>query len=253
VAEKGLPPAEVTGPVPGTLYYGLDNATETYWAVATFSLTGSASFDAQVSMQDGGNVGVFSHESGQGWTARFGGIPFPCPGELPADLMSVWGMTSSGGCVVISATSPARAQANAANISDMPAGTYFGSVLYEELSLAGEGSIMFEPETWQGSSSPASHSRLYYVLPIARSEVAGYWTGASRSASHEILGTFGLAFAQRVQSAMEPFTTQPLSGYEVTVSIRAGCSGACSTIVKIVQMNSVAPLPANPDFTEPSP
>jgi hypothetical protein len=52
---------------------------------------------------------------------------------------------------------------------------------------------------------------------------------------------------------MVPFMTEPLSGYVVTVSTPAGCSGACSQVTNIVQLNSVAPLPANPDFTEPSP
>jgi len=252
-AQKRLPLAEVTGPLPGTLYYGLDAVTETYWAVATFGLTSSAPFEAQVSMQDGGNLGVFARKGGQAWTVRLGGIPFPCPGELPADLMSVWGMTSPGGCVVSSASSPARAQANSANVLDIPPGTYFGVVLYEELALNGYGTILFEPETWQGTSSPVSHSHLYYALDTDQSTVAGYWTGPSRSASHEVLGSFDLAFARRVQNAMVPFTTQPLSGYEVTVSIPAGCSGACSKAAKIVQLNSVAPLPANPAFTEPSP
>jgi hypothetical protein len=250
--EKGLPQDQVTGPLPGTLYYGIDNATGTYWAVAHFGLTPSASFQDEVNMQDGGNIGVFSRQGDQPWTVGLGGIPFPCPGELPADLMAVWGMTSPGGCVLVSASSPAWAQTTAADVLDMPAGTYFGVVLSVELLLDGDGSIQFEPETWQGTSTPASQSHLYYSLEIAPSAATGYWTGTSRSASQEILGTFDLEFAQGIQSAMVPFTTQPLSGYEVTVSIPAGCSGACSEVTDIVQLNSVAPLPTNPDFTEPS-
>jgi hypothetical protein len=251
--EKGLPEDEVTGPLSGTLYYGIDNATGTYWAVAQFGLASSASFDAEVSMQDGGNIGVFSRQGNQPWTVHLGGIPFPCPGELPADVMSVWGMTSPGGCVVVSASSPARAQATSADVVDMPAGTYFGVVLYVELELDGNGDILFEPETWQGTSNPASQSHLFYSLGFDPSAGADYWIGTSRSASHEEFGSFDLAFAQRVHSAMLPFTTQPFSGYEVTVSIPAGCSGACSQVTNIVQLNSLAPLPANPDFTEPSP
>jgi hypothetical protein len=252
-AHKGLPLDEVTGPLTGTLYYGIDNASGTYWAVAQFRLTPSAPFDAQVNMQDGGSIGVFSRQGGHSWTVRLGGIPFPCPGDLPADLMSVWGMTSAGSCDAVAASSPAKTQANAANVLDMPAGTYFGVVLYVQLQLDGYGMIQFEPETWQGNSSPASRSHLYYSLDADSSTGAGYWTGTSRSASHEVLGSFDLAFAQRVQNAMVPFTTQPLSGYEVTVSIPAGCSGACSKVAKIIQLNTMAPLPANPDFTEPSP
>ncbi len=251
--EKGLPQAEVTGPLSGTLYYGIDNATGTYWAVAQFGLTASAPFNAEVNMQDGGNIGVFSRQGDQPWTVRLGGIPFPCPGVLPADLMSVWGMTSPGNCDVVSASSPARAQATIADVLDMPAGTYFGVIIYVELQLDGYGNILFEPETWQGTSSPASQSHLYYALTFDPSTVTGYWTGTSRSGSQEVLGSFDLAFGQRIQSAMVPFMTQPFSGYEVTVSIPAGCSGACSEATNIIQLNSVAPMPANPDFTEPPP
>jgi hypothetical protein len=252
-AAKRLPQDEVTGPAPGTLYYGLDSSTGTYWAVATFGLTSSAPAQAAVDMQDGFDVGVFSRHGGQAWTVRPGGIPFPCPGELPADLMSVWGMTSSGSCILASVSSPARAQAISANALDLPAGTYFGAVLYEELELDGSGGVLFEPETWRGTSAPASGSRAFYLLTFTPSTVAGYWTGPSRSASQEVLGRFDLAFAARVQSEMVPFLTQPLSGYEVTVSVPEGCSGACSEVAKIVQMNSIAPLPANPDFTIPPP
>jgi hypothetical protein len=250
-AEKGFPQDEVTGPLPGSLYYGI-SGSGTYWAVAHFGLTSSAPFQAQVDMQDGGNIGVFSRQGGQAWTTRIGGEPFPCPGALPADLMAVWGLTSPGVCIVLSASSPARAQATAANALNLPAGTYFGTVLYQELQLDGSGDILFRPETWQGSSSPSSQGQGFYSLDFAPSAVAGYWTGASRSSSHEVLGSYDLAFAQRVQNAMVPFLTQPDSGYEVTVSSPPGCSGACSEVAKIIQINSVAPLPPNPDFTAPS-
>jgi hypothetical protein len=249
-AEKGLPTGELTGPLPGSLYYGVSGST--YWAFAHFGLTSSAPVQAQVDMQDGGDIGVFSHQGGQAWTTRIGGEPFPCPGELPADLMAVWGITSPGGCGVLTATSPAKAQATAGNALDVPAGTYFGTVLYENLQLDGSGNILFQPETWQGASSPSSQGQGFYLLDFGPSTVAGYWTGTSRSSSHEVLGRYDLAFAQRVQSAMVPFITQPNSGYEVTVSVPPGCSGACSEVAKIIQINSVAPLPANPDFTAPS-
>lgn len=250
-AEKGWPASELTGPVPGSLYYGISGGT--YWAVAHFGLTSSAPFQAQVDMQDGGNIGVFSRQGGQAWTTRIGGEPFPCPGELPAGLMAVWGMTSLGECVTLGATSPAKAQATSANALDLPVGTYFGTVLYEDLQLSGSGDILFQPENWQGASSPSSQGQGFYSLDFGPSAVAGYWTGTSRSSSHEIVGSYDLAFAQRVQSAMVPFMTQPDSGYEVTVSLPPGCYGVCSEVAKIIQINSVAPLPANPDFTAPSP
>jgi hypothetical protein len=251
-AMKGLPQDEVTGPLPGSVYYGIDGPTGTYWAVARFELTSSAPMQAAVGMQDGGNIGVFTSKGGQAWAVHTGGIPFGCPGELPPGLMSVWGMTSPGICGLLSASSPARAKATIASALNLPAGTYFGAVLYEGLALDGNGSIFFEPESWQGNSGPASPSHTFYSLSFGPSAVAGYWTGTSRSASHEVLGRFDLAFARRVESAMVPFLTQPTSGYVVTVFVPAGCSGGCSQLSKIVQMDSVAPLPAHPDFTVPS-
>jgi hypothetical protein len=250
-AEKGLPTGDVTGPLPGTLYYGI-SGSGTYWAVADFSPASSAPLPAKVSMQDGGNIGVFSHQGGQAWAVHTGGEPFPCPGELPADLMAVWGLKSSGWCDMLNATSPAKAQAPAAIVQYLPGGTYFGTVLYEDLELDGTGNILFQPDTWQGASSPSSQGHGFYTLNFDPSTVAGYWTGTSRSSSHEVLGSYDLAFAQRVQSAMVPFMTQPDSGYEVTVSVPPGCSGVCAAVAKIIQINSVAPLPANPDFTAPS-
>jgi len=95
--DKGLPQNDLTGPLPGTLYYGISASGE-YWAVAHFGLTSSAPFQAQVDMQDGGDIGVFSRQGDQAWAVRLGGEPFPCPGELPADLMQVWGLTSPGAC-----------------------------------------------------------------------------------------------------------------------------------------------------------
>lgn len=250
-AAKGLPEADVTGPLPGTLYYGI--ASTTYWALAQFSLTPSAPPQAAADMQGGGNIGVFSRHGDQAWTVRFGAIPFPCPGELPADLLSVWGIRPAGVCSVLTANSPAKAQATPANVPNMPAGTYFGVVLDEQLQLNGHGAIQFEPENWQGTVGPASPRHVFYSLNIGPSTVTGYWTGPSRSTSHEVSGNFNLVFAHRIQSAMVPFMTQPMSGYQVTVSLPQGCSPGCSQVAKIVQINAVAPLPENPDYSLPLP
>jgi hypothetical protein len=251
-AAKALPLSQVTGPNAGTMYYGFMPSTDTYWAIAQFSLTPSAPQEAAVNMQDGGNLGVFSSRGGQTWMVRRGGMPFPCPGEIPAALMSVWNLKFSPGCVIATGQSPARSGAHYdMNLLNLPDGTYFGTIMFFELQLNGSGMMLFEPETWQGSSQPVSHSHAYDALDFSDATTAGHWTGTSRSDSREVTGYFDLAFARLVNDDMVPFTAEPYSGYEVVVESPAGCSGACATVASIVQLNSVAPLPANPNFTEP--
>jgi hypothetical protein len=92
-AAKRLPQKQVAGIWPGDLYYGFLASTDTYWAVAWFSLTAEAPYQAQVDMQDGAGTGIFSRQGGQAWTmTQVGGEPFPRSGQLPVAMMSVWNM-----------------------------------------------------------------------------------------------------------------------------------------------------------------
>jgi hypothetical protein len=98
VAAKKAQPSEITGPVPGSVYYGYLPATDTYWAVADFSLSPTASQQTQINFQDGGSRGIFHHRAGQPWLVTIGDIPWPCPGDLPDAMRSVWNLPISRGC-----------------------------------------------------------------------------------------------------------------------------------------------------------
>lgn len=66
VAYKRISLSDMIGadPMPGSVYYAYDPATEIYWAMASFATSSTASFNAQVSFQDGGNMGLFRKTHG---------------------------------------------------------------------------------------------------------------------------------------------------------------------------------------------
>jgi hypothetical protein len=252
-ADKQLPESYFTGPEPGTLYYAYVPSTATYWALAHFGITSAASSQAGVDMQDGGDAGVFTRPAGGAWRMTLAGEPFPCPGQIPDAVLAVWGLTLSGACEVASGSSPVRSKLTGpVTALDLPAGTYFGTLLSFDLLLDGTGSVLFEPETWQGATPPVSHSGGFYFLEFGPSTTAAYWVGSSAASSHEVTGHFDSAFAKVVEDAMVPFVDQPYSGYVIEVTVPAGCTGACSQVDSITQYSSLTPMPPNPDYTEPS-
>ncbi|MGD0881307.1 MAG: hypothetical protein ABSB09_07055 [Acidimicrobiales bacterium] len=253
-ASKQMPVSYFTGPTAGTLYYAYLPSTGTYWALAHFGITPAAPIQTGVDMQDGGDVGVFRRQTGGEWTMTVGGEPFPCPGQIPDAVMSVWGLTPSGACEIASASSPSRSKLTSPAVtSDLPAGAYFGTLLSFDLQLDGMGSILFEPETWQGGSPPVSHSGNYYSLDFGPSTIAAYWVGSTAASSHEITGRFNSTFAQIAENAMVPFVTQPYSGYVIQATVPAGCTGACSEVASITQFSPLTPMPPNPNYAEPAP
>lgn len=249
-AYKQLPESFFTGPLKGTLYYGYLTSTRAYWALANFSITPAASFQAGVNMQDGGDIGIFTRQDDEPWKMTLGSIPFPCPGVLPSAIMALWGLTSSGACVVASADSPDRTTTNPNTVLNLPAGTYFGTILSFELSLDGTGTIIFEPDTVDGTSPPVS-SDSDVVLSFGLSTTTGFWVGTSPASSHEVTGTFNNAFAEVVKDAMEPFIAQPYSGYVIEVAAVPGCAGGCAEAISVTQINSLTPTSGEPDYTEP--
>lgn len=251
-AAKSLPVQDFRGPESGTTFYAYDTATGTYWATAQFTPASGAPQQVLVGMQDGGDRGVFSRTGGDPWHASLGGMPWPCPGDLPAGVMAAWNLTYPGSCIVASAQSPARSSANGGELLSVPNGTYFGNLLYFDLQFDGSGTLVFEPETWQGSSPPVSHTRRTVTLTFDGSTTTEYWVGSDPASSRAVSGRFDGTFAGVVKKAMAPFSTQPYSGYEITVSNPAGCQGACSQATSIVQVGSLTPTRPNPDFTEPA-
>ena len=88
-----IPPSAVDGIAPGKLYYAFDQATSTYWAVATFRATAAASqTSAYVGFQDGGSQAVFTRTSGGPWLVKSVG---PCLVGLPKPVAAALALTAS--------------------------------------------------------------------------------------------------------------------------------------------------------------
>jgi len=98
VAHNGLPANEVAGTAPGSVYYAFEPSTNTYWAIASFVPTSGASQQTQVAMQDDGCCGVFTQPSGGSWKFQASFLGEPCPGQVPADLETLWHLTYPGDC-----------------------------------------------------------------------------------------------------------------------------------------------------------
>ena len=98
VAKNSLPASQVAGTAPNSVYYAYEPSTKTYWAIASFVPNSSATMQTQVAMQDDGCCGIFSTQTLTSWSlvARYLGAP--CPGQIPADLMTLWNLQSPGDC-----------------------------------------------------------------------------------------------------------------------------------------------------------
>ena len=98
-ARRDVAPRDVTGPDRGSVYYAVDNATGTFWATATFSPSKQADQSAQAAFQDGKNIGVFKRTASGSWIASVHERQhFPCPDDVPAAVISAWGLGYDGGC-----------------------------------------------------------------------------------------------------------------------------------------------------------
>jgi hypothetical protein len=101
VAFTHLPAQDIAGTEPGSVYDAYLPSTGTYWALARFSPTPTASQQTLVSLQDGGNMGIFSRRaSDMTWTMlTAGGVPF-CPTKtpIPPTVRSLWGLSDPLGC-----------------------------------------------------------------------------------------------------------------------------------------------------------
>lgn len=99
VAFKGISPADVLGtaPLPGSVYYAYVPATDTYWALAEFRPSSTASLQVQVSFQDGGNYGMFRKVGSGAWQAQTPGWPPVCDEAqyFPTSVLRTWALPTS--------------------------------------------------------------------------------------------------------------------------------------------------------------
>jgi hypothetical protein len=94
------PASDIAGTEPGSVYYAYLPTSETHWAFARFLPSSSASQRTLVSLQDGGNIGIFREQAEGGWTMlTVGGEPFcPTRSSIPASVQLLWGLTDSPAC-----------------------------------------------------------------------------------------------------------------------------------------------------------
>jgi hypothetical protein len=68
------------------------------WALAAFNLVLPASYEANVSFQDGGNMGIFN-KVGAGKWVMIGSPGFPlCAKDVPAVVAHLWGLKNYPAC-----------------------------------------------------------------------------------------------------------------------------------------------------------
>jgi hypothetical protein len=76
-------------------YDALDKRT---WALASFNLVTPASYQAEVSFQDGGNMGIF-YKTGTGKWTMTGSPGFPlCAKDVPKTVAQLWGLKNYPAC-----------------------------------------------------------------------------------------------------------------------------------------------------------
>jgi hypothetical protein len=99
VAFKGISLSDVLGgaPTPGSVYYAYDPATDTYWALAGFETSPTASMQVQVNFQDGGNMGMYRKVGTGAWQVQLGGVPPWCAEStfFPLPVLAAWSMPTT--------------------------------------------------------------------------------------------------------------------------------------------------------------
>jgi hypothetical protein len=94
-AASNFPVSYVKGTAPNSVYYAYTPATDTYWALATFEPSATATKSAPADFQDGSNVGEFKKVGDGSWQAGIGGEPVGC-GELrffPKAVLAAWSIS----------------------------------------------------------------------------------------------------------------------------------------------------------------
>jgi hypothetical protein len=75
-----------------------DAVDRRYWAIASFNLILPASYKANVSFQDGGNMGIFNKIGAGPWVMT-GSPGFPlCAKDVPSVVAHLWGLKNYPAC-----------------------------------------------------------------------------------------------------------------------------------------------------------
>lgn len=94
------PPQDIGGTEQGSVHEAYVPPSATYWALARFLPSDNASQQTIVSMQDGGNIGVFDKSANGTWTMLTKGTTPFCPSRtpLPAEVRALWGLEDPPQC-----------------------------------------------------------------------------------------------------------------------------------------------------------
>jgi hypothetical protein len=97
VAFRHISTSDVAGTAPGSVYYAYDPTTKTYWALATFTPSSTASQQTLVGFQDGGSIGMFTMPAGASWSVSQAGEPSICleAKYFPAPVLAVWNISTN--------------------------------------------------------------------------------------------------------------------------------------------------------------
>jgi len=104
VAYRRISPSDVAGTRPGSVHYAYDPATDTYWALANFAPSGTASLRVKVGFQDGASWGFLTKVGSGPWKAHAGGEPVVCLEVrfFPRAVLTAWSLPTDtaivGGC-----------------------------------------------------------------------------------------------------------------------------------------------------------
>jgi hypothetical protein len=245
--DANLTSADVDGPVVGRTYYAYVPSTHTYWAVAYFQPTAAVrSQQQQVAFQDEGSSGFFEQRPGRSWVMlrhANGAGPWPCQGDLPANLMKAWDLSINGSCEVADSGPMAPGITSGWVNGGLPDGTYFGEVAEAQVDWDGSGSVYFEPENWSSPSrAPTSPNHAVTYLSFSPAAAVEYSVGHDPASSHVVDEKWNLAFSRRLIADVHSFRSHPYYGFVVTVAKQA--------ITSIKEIGAVSPSPA-PDYSVP--
>jgi hypothetical protein len=99
VASKGISVSDISGggPMPGSVYYAYDPSTDTYWALADFQPSSTASQNAQVGFQDGGSYGMYRKAGSSSWQVQQPGFPPICEEVkfFPQAVLMAWSISTN--------------------------------------------------------------------------------------------------------------------------------------------------------------
>ena len=107
---RGIPPSDMAGTEPGSLYYAYDPATDTYWAEANFLPSLTDPFKVLVGFQDGASIGLFTRAARSGWQVELGGEPVVCTEVVffPPAVLRAWSLSTDTAASFGCSSPPAR-------------------------------------------------------------------------------------------------------------------------------------------------